>query len=87
MSGVQCYDAQCNIQNLIKQLNIISGKKVINCDGCGMIRNEHLNFLIPNMKIIAEKGFTKETVETEIHTCLSRRQELCNSFIIYYIHL
>ncbi|XP_050065364.1 uncharacterized protein LOC126554327 [Aphis gossypii] len=83
MSGVQCYDAQCNIQNLIKQLEIISGKKIINCDRCGSVKNENINFLTPNMKTIAKKGFTKETLETEINKCISRRQELCNSCCNY----
>lgn len=40
-------------------------------------KNEHINFLTPKMKTIAKKGFTKETLETEINKCLSRRQELC----------
>jgi len=78
VSGVQCYDAQCNIQNLIKQLKVISGKKVINCDNCSVIKDEYLNLLSPNMKILGTQGFNKETLETEINKYLSTRQELCN---------
>lgn len=83
MSGVQCYDAQCNIQSLIKQLKVISGKKVINCDKCSVMKNEYLNLLSPNLKIIGTKGFTKEILETELHKYISTRQEICNSCSSY----
>lgn len=83
MSGVQCYDAQCNIQNLISQLKVISGKKIINCDTCSVIKDEYLNLLSPNMNILGTLGFNQETLETEINKYLSTRQELCNSCCNY----
>jgi len=83
MSGVRCYDAQCNIQNLIKQLKVMSGKKVINCNKCSVIRNEYHNFLSPKMKILGTKGFSKEILETEINKYISTRKELCKSCCNY----
>lgn len=48
-----------------------------------MVKNEYVNLLSPNMKIIGTKGFTKEILETEIQEYISTRQELCNSCCNY----
>jgi len=74
---VQCFDAQCNIQNLLKQFKVSSIIKTIKCPECP-ITNIHIDLLSPNMEIIIKDGFTRESFETELNKYFKQNEEVCN---------
>lgn len=74
--GVQCFDAQCNIQNLLKQFKVTSIIKSSKCNKCP-VKNNYIEVLSPNMQTIINDGFTRESLENELNKYFLQNQEVC----------
>lgn len=72
--GVQCFDAQCNVQKLLKKFKVSSMIKNIKCSE-RPFSNEQIAILSPNMKIIIQKRFSKESLKKELEICCSPRKK------------
>lgn len=62
---------------LTKQFRVSSIIKTIKCPKCP-ITNNHIDLLSPNMQIIMQNGFTRESLETELNIYFKQNQEVCN---------
>jgi hypothetical protein len=75
--GIQCFDAQCNIQNLLKRFKVSSIIKIIKCSKCPIKKNP-IDLLSPNMQVIVKNGFTRESLENELNKYYSQNDDVCN---------
>lgn len=77
IADVECYDANCNIQQLIKNLKLVTGEKISVCCKCHSKTIEPIEMLCPNMKKIAHGGF-ENTLHNEIETIIKEKRDYCN---------
>lgn len=85
ISGVQLYNAECNIQNLIEKLKIITCRKTIECEKCTVKNEKKIHILNLNIKKIVSKGFNTKILEKEIEKYIQNKKETCkscNNFLI-----
>jgi len=82
MCGVQSFDAQCNIQNLLKPFKVTSIKKISKCNPA---KNNYIEVLSPNLQTIINDGFTRGSLDTELNKYFLQNQEVCNMLTVTFM--